>query len=241
MKRWVAGAVTLLAAVGGLGASGPARASGAGWYQTFQVNRSGSFYEIAAISKTNIWAVGDLFGKKNHTIFQPFIRHYAGGGWKTVTLPGSPKFESDQVSASSANNVWVFGLTQGSVATSVAYRFDGSHWRKIPVPAETYLQGAVALGPRNVWAFGSSATIFATGCSVSADVFHWNGSKWRGYCLANGNLMGESISASATNNVWIAGAVWARSGAHAAAYRWNGTRWHKAGMPRVPTIYRFDL
>ena len=229
MKRWMAGAVTVLAAVAGLAASGPARASSSAWYQTLQVNRSGRFAEIAAISKTNIWAVGELWGKKGNAIFQPFIRHYAGGGWTTVTIPGSPKFESDQVSASAANNVWVIGLTSSSVAHSMAYRYDGSRWHKIPVPAQTYLQGAVALGPKNVWAFGSSGTIFAPGSSVSATVFHWNGTKWRGYSLAHGNLMGESISASARNNVWIAGAVWTGSVEKAVAYRRNGTGWHNAG------------
>jgi|SRR5215469_9814602 len=235
MKRLVAGALTVLAVVGGLAAAGPARASSSAWYQTLQVNRSGTFSDIAAISKTNIWAVGDLFGKKDRTIYQPFIRHFDGSGWKAVTIPGSPRFASDLVSASARNNVWVIGLN--SAGTSVAYRYDGSHWHKIRVPAETFLQGAVALGPRNVWAFGDSGTLFAPHCSVSADVFHWNGSKWRGYCLAGGNVMGESISASATNNVWIAGALLTVSSEQAVAYRWNGTHWHKAdaGIPRAHT------
>jgi hypothetical protein len=232
MKRWMAGAVTVLAAVAGLAASGPAGASTA-WYQTFQVNRRGSFAEIAAISRNNIWAVGDLWGKKGNTIYQPFIWRYDDGGWAAVTIPGSPKFESDQVSASAANDVWIFGRRPGSVAHSMAYRYDGSHWHNVPVPALTYLPGAVALGPDNVWAFGSSGTIFAPGADVSATVFHWNGTKWRGYNVANGNLIPESISASAGNNVWIAGAVPARKAEQAVAYRWNGTGWHNAGLPRV--------
>ena len=72
----------------------------------------------------------------------------------------------------------VFGYIPGSVYQSVAYRYDGSHWHKIPVPRETAVQGAVALGPNNVWAFGSTATIFAPGSHVSATVFHWNGTGW---------------------------------------------------------------
>ena len=108
MKRWMAGAVTVLAAAAGLAAAGPATASTA-WYQTFQVNRRGSFTDIAAISQSNIWAVGDLWGKKGNTIYQPFIWHY-DGGWVAVTIPGSPEFDADQVSASAANDVWVFGL-----------------------------------------------------------------------------------------------------------------------------------
>jgi hypothetical protein len=231
----MASAVTALAAVAALAVPGPATASSSAWYQTFQVNRSGSFSEIAAISKTNIWAVGDLWAKNGKTVYQPFIRHYAGGRWTTVTIPGSPRFASDQVSASAADNVWVFGLSPSSVAHSVAYRYDGSRWHRIPVPAKTDLQGAVALGPDNVWAFGSSGTIFAPGSSVSATVFHWNGTRWRGYNLANGNLIPESISASAKNNVWIAGAVWAGSAERAVAYRWDGAGWHNAGLPRVLT------
>lgn len=231
MKRWMAGAVAALAVVAGLATPGPATASTA-WYQTLQVNRRGIFNEVAAISRSNIWAAGDLWGKKGNPIYQPFIWHYDDSGWAAVTIPGSPKFQSDHVSASAANDVWVFGLTPGSVAHSAAYRYDGSHWHKIPVPAETDLQGAVALGPNNVWAFGTGS-IFAPGSDVSATVFHWNGTKWRGYSLAGGDLIPESISASAGNNVWIAGAVRAGKVYRTAAYRWNGTGWHNANLPRV--------
>ena len=233
MKRWMAGAVTVLAAMAGLAASGPATASSGAWYQVYQANRAGIFTGIAAISQNNVWAVGELWGKKGNTIYQPFIRHYAGSGWAAVTIPGSPKFESYQVSASAANDVWVFGFTPSSVFQSVVYRYDGSHWHKIPVPAETALQGAVVLGPNNVWAFGSTATIFAPGSHVSATVFHWNGAKWRGYNVAHGTLVPESISASAGNNVWVAGAVRAGQTERAVTYRWNGTGWHNAGLPRV--------
>jgi hypothetical protein len=235
MKRWMVGAVTVLAAVGGLSAPGVARASSGAWNQTYQVNTSGMFTDIAAISNSNIWAVGVLSGRKGRTIYQPFIRHYSGRRWKTVTIPGAPKFQSDQVSASAANNVWVFGLARGDVASTVAYRYDGSRWHKIQVPAETDLASAVTLGPKNVWAVGSSATIFAPGADSSATIFHWNGSRWRGYNLANGNLVAESISASATNDVWIAGGVWRGSVELAEAYRWNGKAWHKADLPRVRT------
>jgi hypothetical protein len=232
MKRWMAGAVTVLAAVGGLAAAGPAGASSHGWYQTYQVNRSGTFLDIAAIGKTNIWAVGLVSGKNGSTSYQPFIRHYAGGGWETVTIPGSPRFESNVVSASAANNVWVFGLSPRSAASTVAYRYDGSHWHKIRVPAQTDLFGAVVLGPRNVWAYGSTATIQVPGSRAYATVFHWNGSRWRGYNVAGGKAVWGSISASAAKNVWLAGAVPA-STERTVAYRWNGTRWHEVGIPRL--------
>jgi len=235
MKRWMAWAVAVLAPVAGLAASGPAGASSSAWYQVLQVNRAGGFSQIAAVSETNIWAVGDVWDRNGTILKQPFIRHYNGTSWMTVTIPGSPRFESDQVSASAANNVWVVGLGTSHVAHSVAYRYDGSHWHKIPVPSLTYLQGIAVLGPKNVWAFGSSGTIFAPHGDVSADVFHWNGTKWRGYNLAKGNLMGESISASAKSNVWIAGSLWTGRAYRALVYRWNGTGWHNEGLPLVHT------
>jgi hypothetical protein len=234
MKRWMTGAVTLVAAVAGLAGAGPAAASSGGWYQTYQVNREGSFSEIAAISKTNVWAVGDLWDKNINPIYQPFIRHFDGSSWSTVTIPGSPKFDSYQVSASSADNVWVVGLLPNPIEHSTAYRWDGSHWHRIPVPAETALQGVVAFGPDNVWAYGTSGTIFAG--HVGATVFHWNGSRWRGYAPDNGQLIVESMSASGPDNVWFAGFYYVHhTVAHALAYRWTGTGWHNAGLPRVLT------
>ena len=89
MKRWMAAAVTVLAAAAGLAAAGPATASTA-WYQTFQVNRRGSFTDIAATSQSNIWAVGDLWGKKGNTIYQPFIWHYDGGSVAVFADPRLP-------------------------------------------------------------------------------------------------------------------------------------------------------
>jgi hypothetical protein len=129
LKRWVGVAVAGLAAVCGAVTPRTAMASSGEWYQTYQVNTSATFSDIAAIGKTNVWAVGDLFDKKGNTIYQPFIRHYNGGGWKGVTIPGSPKFESDWVEAPAANDVWVGGLGNSSAANSMVYRFDGSHWQ----------------------------------------------------------------------------------------------------------------
>jgi hypothetical protein len=105
------------------------------------------------------------------------------------------------------------------------YRYDGSRWHKVPVPALTDMQDPVVLGPANVWAFGSSGT-------STADVFHWNGHGWHGYIL---NLLPEALSASAANNVWVAGQTFS-SVQKASAYRWNGTRWLSVAMPHPATV-----
>jgi hypothetical protein len=213
-------AVAALAAVCVVVMPGTARASVAGdWNLAFQSRVNGFFASIAAISKNNSWAVGHLFNGSN-TVFHPFIRHFDGSGWKVVTIAGARNFTSDWVAASSARNVWILGGSTSDTYPVTVYRYDGSRWHKVPVPALTDLQDPVVLGPANVWAFGSSGT-------STADVFHWNGHGWHGYAL---NLSPEALSASAASNVWVAGQTLSPV-QRATAYRWNGARWLSVAMP----------
>lgn len=224
MKRWIAAAVVGLTAAGGIVMPGAARASSSAWYQVYQASASGSFNQTAALSKNNIWAVGDTYTAAGKPVYQPFVRHFNGSSWQTITIPGSSGSTADWVSASSPSDVWVGGLKDSSVATTVVYRWNGAHWGKIPMPATTYLQGLVAVGPNNVWAFGSSGT-------VPDDIFHWNGSKWQYYLADNTNFIPQGISASAANNVWVSGFAYSGSKQVVAAYRWNGSAWHAVSMP----------
>lgn len=223
MKRWMIFAALGLAAVGGIVTPGAAQASSSAWYQLYQSGTYGSFFQTAAISKTNIWAVGDNYTTTGKTIYQPFIRHFDGSTWQTFRIPNSSS-TTDWVSASAANNVWVGGLSNSSIATTVVYRWNGAHWAKIPMPALTYLQGVTVLAPNNVWAFGGSGT-------VPDDIFHWNGSRWQYYLDSSTNFIPQDISASASNNVWVSGFAFSGSKQIVAAYRWNGSAWHPATMP----------
>lgn len=228
MKRRMAITAAALAAGVGMAvaasaaAPGTARAStSAGWNLIFQSRQSGIFQSIAAVSKTNVWAVGDLT-QGGKTVYRPLIRHFDGSTWKAVTIPGA-SMTSDRVQAMSATDVWVFGLTPNSqdVAASAAYRWDGGHWHKVPIPAYTYLQGTVVLSPSNVWAFGGSF-------NLDGDVFHWNGRKWASYNL---DFLPQFVSASSARNVWLTGMTWVGNKTKAIAYRWNGSRWLLVSTP----------
>ena len=224
MKRWIVAAALGLATAGGIVTPGTAQASSGAWYRVYQADVPGSFNQTAAISKTNIWAVGDTYTTAGKTIYQPFVRHFNGSSWRAITIPHSSGSTADWVSASAASNVWVGGLKNNSTATTVVYRWNGARWVKIPVPAVTYLQGVIALAPRNAWAFGSSGT-------EAYDIFHWNGSKWRYYLANYINFIPQDISASGPDNVWVSGFAYSGSKQVVAAYRWNGTAWHPVSMP----------
>jgi hypothetical protein len=224
VKRWMVAAALGLAAAGGIVTPGTAQASSSAWYQVYQADVSGSFDQTAAISKNNIWAVGDTFTRAGKIIYQPFIRHFNGRSWQASTIPHGSGSTADWVSASGASNVWVGGFKNSSIATSVVYRWNGGRWARIPVPAMTSLQDVVVLGPDNVWAFGDSGT-------VPYDIFHWNGSRWRYYLSNDVDFIPQGISASGPNNVWVSGFAWSGSKEVVAAYRWNGTAWHPVSMP----------
>jgi hypothetical protein len=224
MKRWMVCAALGLAAAGGIVAPGTATASSAAWYQVYQARVSGSFNQTAAISKNNIWAVGDTYTAAGKTIYRPFIRHFNGSSWQVVTIPHGAGSTADWVSASGPHNVWVGGLKNSSIATTVVYRWNGAHWAKIPMPAMTALQDVTALGPNNVWAFGSSGTVFD-------DIFHWNGSKWQYYLSSNINFIPQGLSASGPDNVWVSGFAYRGKKEVVSAYRWNGRAWHTVSMP----------
>lgn len=224
MKRWMVAAAFGLAAAGGLVTPGTALASSSAWYQVYQPGVSGSFYQTAALSTNNIWAVGRTYTTAGKTVYHPFIRHFNGISWQAITIPGNPGFTADWVSASAASNVWVGGLRNSPAAMTMAYQWNGARWAKIPMPALTSLQGVTALGPNNVWAYGTSGT-------VPYDIFHWNGSRWQHYLANNTDFVPQGISASAPNNVWVSGFAYSGSKQVVAAYRWNGTAWHPASMP----------
>jgi hypothetical protein len=224
VKRWIGVAAVGLAALGGLALPGTARASSTAWSQVYQSGFSGGFNQIAAISPSNIWAVGTADNAAGKPTNQPFIRHFNGSSWQAVTIPNSTGSGADWVTASAGNDVWVGGLKNSSVATTVAYHWNGAHWGRVPMPAMTAIGDVVALAPNNVWATGDSGTL-------PYDVFHWNGTKWQGYLLNNINFVAQGLSASAASNVWVSGFSYSGSKQVAAAYQWNGSAWHAVSMP----------
>jgi hypothetical protein len=92
--------IIITAIVGAVGlAALAAPASGATtneWRVSYRSSADGILYGVAAISPTNAWAAGG-----------PYVVHWNGKGWSTVTIPGSDGDGMNAIGASSASNVWV--------------------------------------------------------------------------------------------------------------------------------------
>jgi hypothetical protein len=127
----------------------------------------GTLSGIAAISSTDVWAVG---ANPNTSPGQPLIEHWDGQHWRIV--PGAPRTVGtlSAVAAISPTDVWAMGLAQSK---PLIEHWDGTRWSRVPDGGNGYwLVGVAAVSPRDVWAVGDDGH----SCPL---VEHWNGTRWR--------------------------------------------------------------
>ena len=119
---------------------------------------------VAAVSATDVWAVGDYAGSKN---FQTLTEHWDGSQWSVVKSPnvGSPNAVLNniitEVVAISASDIWTSGdyvLGNGNSQTLLEH-WNGSKWSVVQTPNigshDDYFQGMAADSANDLWAVGA--------------------------------------------------------------------------------------
>ena len=196
---------------------------------------------VSAISPTNVWAVGRDDGSM-------LTEHWNGQRWASLGMPAGPcgNFESSceltGVSADSASDVIAVGsavlnLPGGWTPAALAYRWNGSTWQTLPVPAGftyTALQHVKAFSPTNAWAIGTGAS----GSLAAATAAHWDGTSWTqvstGFTTSL-DLVMNAIAGSSASDIWAAGQVHS-SGyhnrvQHSVLLHYDGTSWSQVAVP----------
>jgi hypothetical protein len=187
---------------------------------------TGGMSSVAAISRTNAWAVGVTYNGQA-LVNSPYVLHWNGASWSTISIPASSGYTSSLVAASSASNVWVLGADANDSLNQVIFRYDGSLWHTMSVP-EGNLSDLVVLSASDVWVSGQ---ISCAGLRCVTDLWQWNGSTWLAHPI---NSSVYNIAGSSATNIWAAGLgnVNQTTGEGTiAAYRWTGTRWFPVVMP----------
>jgi hypothetical protein len=216
----MAGAAALTAATALPGSA----ATTASWRLSFyESSLNGQMTDVAAISKTDVWAVGNLYHGQT-LVDSPHVLRWTGRTWVGVTIPGSTGYTSDEVAASSASDVWIIG--SNADGASRIFRFDGTHWHTVPAPA-TGVDDVTPFSATDAWADGETS---CTGNKCVTDIWQWNGAAWVDHPV---NSSVPNISASSAGNVWAIGlgGVNAKGEGTVAAYRWAGTHWTPVVMP----------
>src|SRR5215469_7985161 len=98
-------------------------------WRVVYTNRTGRpiLHDIAALSSTDIWAIGDRRSG-------PFTVHWNGRRWSTAKIPHAAGFIPLSISAPSARDVWALGFRLRS-GLPEAFRWNGSSWQVVALPA----------------------------------------------------------------------------------------------------------
>ncbi len=183
---------------------------------------SNSLSGVAAVSATDIWAVGSV-GKYGVSL----IEHWNGTSWSLVTGPTSGgSLTLSSVAAVSATDIWAVGNGYADhQGGTLIEHWNGTKWSIETVgPVEAFLSGVVAVSATDVWAVGDGP--------FGPLIEHWNGTKWSGVKsskLSNYSPLYGVAAVSSTNTWAVGGNLYNR----ALIEHWDGTKW--SVVPSAPT------
>lgn len=208
------------------------QARGSGWrYAYISEQPDSELVDVAAAGPREAWAVGTAAGGI-------LLLRHDGRRWRQVDPPaGMSRVSSGigvHVAASAPDNVWLLAPKDRGVeqaAGMVAFRWNGSRWRKIPGELDTGdADDFEVLGPDDAWTVDGFEQPFAR---------HWDGRAWRTMRLP---ADAESLSGTSPGDLWAVGtrhsgpAVTDDELSQPAAMHWNGRAWRLVPTP----TYAFD-
>jgi hypothetical protein len=126
-------------------------------------NRHHELSAVAAISSSDVWAVGDYRNVAGP--YRALTYHWDGSSWSYIHNPieDLPQSGIDDVAASGPNDVWAIG---GAADVGVMLiHWDGSGWSLVTPPPNSG-GSLAAVGPNDLWVSGWNG------------FWHWNGAAW---------------------------------------------------------------
>jgi len=176
----------------GLAASSPTLAHAEIAWGTTQSAPAGTLaqmFGVAVVAPDDVWAVGAYNPGEPPTavLTRPYAQHWNGTAWTATPVPLGQVFESQSarlagVAALSPGDAWAVGHVDdiGSLrARTLAYRWDGSAWNRVPTPNPSppdlgdRLNAVASTTPAEAWAVGGSGTT-----PEHSLVLRWDGASW---------------------------------------------------------------
>ena len=203
---------------------------------------SGQLFGIAAISQSDIWAVGYGYNPG-----KAVIEHWNGTGWSLISSPQPGNYSNVlfQVSALSSNNVWAAGYYQNAKngfeepEKTLVEHWNGASWSIITTPNpggfDKDLDGIKALSADDIWATGGYGPLAGPFKSL---IEHWDGKQWSIVSTPNpgsaSNVLG-AMSALSSTDIWAVGSYSNnRFGDNQTLVEhWNGKQWSVVPSPNI--------
>ncbi len=187
---------------------------------------------VTEISPTNLWAVGDQYSLSAQDD-KTLIEHGNGTTWKIVKSPNpATNHRLEDVSGSSASNVWAVGQDFDPAARSgqgsyeaLMLHYDGTSWGEVPDasagPDVSYaeLTSVSAISASDAWAVGRRSAAPAYDLAPFAE--HWNGTTWTAVTLPGGLTAVSQVRQFGHDDLWILGA----DASGSVLEHWDGSSW----------------
>ncbi len=190
----------------------------------------GRLYNVAAVSATDIWAVGlNPSGS--------LIMHWNGTAWTRSSEPGFLV----GAAATSPDNAWAVGGSNWfDPDATVIYHWNGSDWARQPSPnppSGGYFNGVAATSASDAWAVGQTGPGPGEGTSPSDRTLieHWNGTAWTTMPSPTPAPAGglTRVAVVSPSDAWAVG--WTGTGTgtgfNALIEHWNGQAWNVVPVP----------
>jgi hypothetical protein len=200
---------------------------------------------IAAVSRDDIWMVGDYdeTGSLTNNPPKTLTEHWDGTKWSVVPSPNPPLGITGSwlrsATALSANDVWAVGYYRvGSPLVPLIEHWDGTQWSIVPNPvsANSVVNGVLndikALAPNNIWIVGH-IPLGVGGQGVSGNpplVFHWDGTQWSSISVPSpgpGLNILSALAPISPNDIWAVGS----SDSGPITMHWDGNQWSLVPNP----------
>jgi hypothetical protein len=197
---------------------------------------NGKLYGVAAVSSSDIWAVGEALMPDGNTQL-PLLEHWDGKQWSVISsFPRTGWTVLNGLAAISARNIWVAGQQYTPPnSQGLLTHWDGSQWKLFTFPDVFQFKQLSANGPSDIWAIGMQ-----NDASGSPLVEHWDGKKWSGVSLPQLSSAAEytvtlsGIAAVTARNVWAVGTLRINGMEEQfLVLHWNGNIWQRVKV-QVP-------
>ena len=210
--------------------------NGSSWQQVAMPTPRGAsgvnLYGAAAVSASDIWAVGSWADSGPGDGLVPLIEHWDGTAWSLVRSPVLPTPVENHgaqlygVTAVSASDVWAVGYIGYGSHRSLILHWNGTSWTRVPAPhsgSHSGLSGVATLSPTKVWAVGTFHFIHDKRVFTQPFALRWNGRIWQ----KMPNIHAGSLLAvgGGNNDIWAVGGHTNGGTGQALIEHWNGRHW----------------
>ena len=196
---------------------------------------------VAALSSTDVWAVGGLDPRRGGLASQTLSLHWRGQRWSVVSTPSDPGRFNAVAPVKQNGDIWAVGTTDVFPAPGqpLIELWNGSAWSVVAsttFPNGGFIFGVSAPSPHSAWAVGQ-------GYDASANYFpftlHWNGTAWTQVPaqLVGNDAVFEAVTALSDRNAWAGGYYYDATTNRflGVIEHWDGTAWHIVPIPNPPT------